>query len=206
MRNVVALAVLLLALVSGGSAQAHKVVASVYAEGDVIEGEIGFSNGDMAPADTLVEIFDQTMAKIGEARTDKDGTFRYRPAQRVPLVFRADLGGGHVAEARMSVDELPGDELPGDELPGDELPGADGGTASTAPTRDGDGPAAVAASADMRAMIAEAVRDEVKPLRREIAAYKEKNDLQAVLGGIGYIVGLFGIGFYLAARGKLRQA
>ena len=106
----------------------------------------------------------------------------------------------------MSVDELPGEELPGDELPGDDLPGADGGTASTAATRDGDGPAAVAASADMRAMIAEAVRDEVKPLRREIAAYKEKNDLQAVLGGIGYIVGLFGIGFYLAARGKLRQA
>ncbi|NIY97843.1 cobalt ABC transporter permease, partial [Salipiger sp. HF18] len=49
----------------------------------------------------------------------------------------------------------------------------------------------------------EAVRDEVRPLRREIAAYREHNDLQSILGGIGYIVGLFGLGFYLAARRKL---
>jgi nickel transport protein len=48
------------------------------------------------------------------------------------------------------------------------------------------------------------VRDEVRPLRREITAYKEKNDLQTVLGGIGYIVGLFGLAFFLMARRERR--
>ena len=55
-----------------------------------------------------------------------------------------------------------------------------------------------------RDAIAEAVRNEVRPLRREIAAYKEKNDLQTILGGIGYIAGLFGVGFYVAARRRLK--
>ena len=54
-----------------------------------------------------------------------------------------------------------------------------------------------------RLAIAEAVRDELRPLRREIAAYREKNDLQTILGGIGYIVGIFGLGFYVAARRRL---
>lgn len=54
-----------------------------------------------------------------------------------------------------------------------------------------------------RQAIAEAVRDEMRPLRREIAAYREHNDFQTILGGIGYIVGLFGLGFYVAARRKL---
>jgi nickel transport protein len=51
-----------------------------------------------------------------------------------------------------------------------------------------------------KAALAEAVRNELKPLRREIIALKEKNDLQSVLGGIGYIVGLFGLWFFIAGR------
>lgn len=190
MPNLVPALALVLALLFSGSAQAHKVIASVYAEGDGVEGEIGFSNGDMAPVDTLVEVFDPAGAKIGEVRTDKDGLFRYKPSGRLALTFRADLGGGHVAETTMSVDELPGGA--------GGAPAASGTEASDVPSPP--------PSAILRAMIAEAVRDEVKPLRREIAAYKEKNDLQSILGGIGYIVGVFGIGFYLVARRKLRQA
>jgi len=194
MRNLVPVLALLLALVSGGAAHAHKVIASVYAEGDVIEGEIGFSNGDTAPANTLVEIRDQAGVKIGEVRTEKNGVFRYKPTQRTALVFHADLGGGHVAEAKMAADEVPG--------VGSDASGQ--AAAVTAPVAESATP--VQASADLRALVAEAVRDEVKPLRREIAAYKEKNDLQSILGGIGYIIGLFGIGYYLAARRKLRKA
>ncbi|MFP4405371.1 MAG: cobalt ABC transporter permease, partial [Rhodosalinus sp.] len=54
-----------------------------------------------------------------------------------------------------------------------------------------------------RAAIAEIVRSELRPLRQEIAAYRTRNDLQTILGGIGYIMGIFGLGFYLAARRRL---
>ena len=62
----------------------------------------------------------------------------------------------------------------------------------------------VALSDADRAEIARIVRDEMRPLRREIAAYREKNDLQTILGGMGYILGLFGLGFYIAARRQLK--
>ena len=43
----------------------------------------------------------------------------------------------------------------------------------------------------------------MRPLRQEITAYRNHNDLQTILGGIGYIAGLFGLGCYLAARRRL---
>ena len=49
------------------------------------------------------------------------------------------------------------------------------------------------------------MRDEMRPLRREIAAYREKTELTAILGGLGWIAGLCGVGFYLAARKKLGE-
>ena len=70
--------------------------------------------------------------------------------------------------------------------------------AAPAPTTASPGGAALDETA-----LARIVRDEMRPLRQEIAAYKEKNDLQTILGGIGYIAGLFGLGFYLAARRRL---
>ncbi len=182
-------AVLCGALLSSAPAWAHKVLASVFASGDKIEGEIGFSDSSMAKEQT-VEVFDAAGRKLGETKTDAQGAFVFAPTQRVEHVFRANLGAGHIAEARMSVDELPRIAAAAPDAP-------------VAPDAAAPPQAAAAPSTDaLRALIAEEVRREVKPLRQEISSYKEKNDLQAILGGIGYIIGLFGIGFYVAARRK----
>ncbi|WP_346895102.1 cobalt ABC transporter permease [uncultured Roseibium sp.] len=193
----------------GQPAWAHKVIASVYASGDMIEGEIGFSNGDMAK-DTTVEVFDENGTKIGEAQTDDDGFFTYKPTAKVVHVFRANLGAGHVAEIRMEVDELP-DAISGSETADSGAMTAQAaGGGSAAASEPAGTPAPVGISDDVLKENREAFRKmlhkEVNPLRREIAAYKEKNNLQTILGGIGYIVGLFGIGFYIAARRRLAKA
>jgi nickel transport protein len=60
-------------------------------------------------------------------------------------------------------------------------------------------------SNDLRQEMAAMIRDELRPLRREIAASREHANLQSILGGIGYIMGLFGFGFYIAARRKLGE-
>jgi nickel transport protein len=54
--------------------------------------------------------------------------------------------------------------------------------------------------------VSEAVKQEVRPLRREIAAYQETHDIQSILGGLGYILGLVGVVFYLMARRRLSMA
>lgn len=181
-------------------ARAHKVIASAYASGSVIEGEIGFSNGDMA-ADIAVLVYDDADNRLGETRTDGDGFFVFTPTKSVPHVFRANLGAGHVAETRLEAEDLP--EIAATSEPAGVIASA---KAANAPVTPADATASGNAfSKEQRLLIAEAVRNEVRPLRREIAAYREKNDLQTILGGIGYIVGLFGLWFFIAAR-KQRTA
>lgn len=195
-----------IALVGPHTASAHKIIASAYASGDVIEGEIGFSNGEMA-ANTKVVVKDGRGTMLGETTTDGDGLFIFTPTQKVIHVFEADLGAGHLARVTLSLDELP-----------DITPEKSEGTiaATSVSTNDNSAPSAKSGAATQSAqdsaavpaeliaaqqdMMAEMIRKELRPLRREIAAYKEKNDLQTILGGIGYIFGLFGLWFFLAAR------
>ncbi|MCA0908743.1 cobalt ABC transporter permease [Ruegeria marisrubri] len=173
-------------------ALAHKVIAGVFESGDVIEGEIGFSNGDMASG-TEVIVTGPDGAELGRSVTDTDGFFVYTPTSAVAHTFFADLGAGHVAEVTMSAEDVA-------RIMGVAV--AENGDSSSAAVTQASGSVA-SLSAEEQQVIAKAVRDELRPLRREIAAYREQNDLQTILGGIGYIVGLFGLGFYMAARRKL---
>ncbi|MBO9435690.1 cobalt ABC transporter permease [Ruegeria sp. R13_0] len=174
-------------------ALAHKVIAGVFASGDAIEGEIGFSNGTMA-TDTEVVVTDPNGVELGRATTDADGFFIYIPTAPVAHTFFADLGAGHVAEVTMPADDVA-------KIMGVAVQNTP--AASPKPTPASEGVTVASLSDEERQAIAAAVRDEILPLRREMAAYREHNDLQTILGGIGYIFGLFGLGFYLAARRKL---
>ncbi|THH38199.1 carboxypeptidase regulatory-like domain-containing protein [Aliishimia ponticola] len=189
-------ALILLALLCAPlPALAHKVIAGVFASGSAIEGEIGLSNGEMA-AGVEVIVTGPDGTELGRALTDADGFFIFTPTQPVRHDFRANLGAGHVANVTMPAGEVA------------QILGVAAQTQSPAPTAPATGPATGAPvlaslSPAERQVIAQIVRDEMRPLRREIAAYRERNDLQTILGGLGYIAGLFGIGFYMAARRKL---
>lgn len=185
-----AAAAALLAL-SPGAASAHKVIAGVFPSGDAIEGEIGFSNGAAAAGQTVI-VTGPDGRELGRVQTDADGFFVYVPARAAALTFRADLGAGHVAEATMPAAEVAA------------IVGAPAPAPAPAPAQAAAATLPPSLSAQDRAAIAAAVRDEIRPLRREIAAYRERNDLQSVLGGAGYIAGLFGLAFYLAARRRLQ--
>ncbi|PID36118.1 MAG: cobalt ABC transporter permease [Rhodobacterales bacterium] len=190
--------VLLLALcLTPLPALAHKVIAGVFASGDAIEGEIGFSNGDMA-AQTEVIVTGPDGAELGRAVTDADGFFVYVPTAPVEHTFFADLGAGHVAKVTMSAEEVA-------EIMGVAAAKAEAVEAAPEVAAPVSGGVTVASlTEEERQTIAKAVRDEMRPLRREIAAYREHNDFQTILGGVGYIIGLFGLVFYLAARRKLK--
>ncbi len=183
-------------------AAAHKVIASIYAAGARLEGEIGFSNGVFA-ADTAIVVTGPDGAPLGEVVTDAQGFFVFTPTRAVAHVFHADLGAGHVVNARVEVEDLPRGLRDGP----DPLPAA-GSAASQASAAgvawQGAGGAASLAVAD-RALLAQLLQDELRPLKREVAALKEARSMQDILGGIGYIAGLFGLGFYIAARRKLGQ-
>lgn len=58
----------------------------------------------------------------------------------------------------------------------------------------------------LRALIAEAVEAQVRPLRRELAEYKEEAGLMDAVGGIGYIFGIFGVAAWVASRRRQRTS
>lgn len=153
---------------------------SAWTDGTTIEGEVGFSNGEMAPAGTAVKVLNDKGDEIATTRVDPEGLFRFEPTESGPFQFVADLGAGHVARYDM---ETGTSDLIGPEAY--EASSLDGRT-----------------EAVLSRMVAQAVRLEVQPLRKELALYKEKNDLQTILGAIGYILGLTGISAYIVARRK----
>lgn len=173
-------------------AYAHKVIAGVFPSGKAIEGEIGFSNGDMA-ANTEVIITAPDGSALGRATTDADGFFLFTPTKAVTHKFHADLGAGHIVDVTMVAEDVA--RILGVKATNTTNAAESTTTNAARPTE--------ALSAEAQQAIATAVRDEIRPLRREIAAYREHNNLQNILGGIGYIIGLFGLAFYLAARRKL---
>lgn len=192
---------------SAGSAQAHKVIASGYAAGDAIEGEVGFSNGDPATQATLI-VTGPDGEILGEATTDGDGFFTFTPHKVVPHTFTADLGSGHLAQFRMEVEDLPralrqAASAQAAALRSDAQPNA----ATGGVTAEAAGEAARSLPPEaLRQLIAEAVREEVRPLRRELIASREQASLTSILGGLGTILGLVGVAFYMMARRKLADA
>ncbi|MCV2892056.1 cobalt ABC transporter permease [Lentibacter sp. XHP0401] len=174
-------------------ALAHKVLASVFPSGEAIEGEVGFSNGDMAVG-LIILVFGPDGEALGQTKTDADGFFIFKPEQPVAHTFHGDLGAGHVAEVTMPAEEIAA-------ILGKAAPAA---TTAETPAEPAFGVVAIASLSDEeRNAIAVLVRDEIRPLRREMAATREHQNMQSILGGIGYILGLFGLGFYLAARRNL---
>lgn len=167
---------------------AHNVVGGVYAIGNQIEGEIGFSNGDMAGQGTEIKVSDTQGNLLGMVETDSEGLFVFTAQQRIDHQFFANLSSGHVLELVLPADELP-ESLPG----GNAVSNVDMSQTSTPVNFTGDQIA-------LRQMIEKAVAKQVKPLRKELAEYKEKASLQDVIGGIGYIFGLCGIGIWWRQR------
>ncbi len=183
-----------LCLLLPGLVHAHNVIGGVYAIGNTIEGEVGFSNGDMAAEGTEIIVRDASGNELGRVLTDVDGLFAFEATQRIEHHFFANLSSGHVLELSLPADELP-----------DTLMGSDVAAAPAVPS------ASVEFSGDQTAlqlMIEKAVAKQVKPLRQELAAYKEKAKLQDILGGIGYIFGLCGIAIWWRQRqqDKLKKA
>ena len=188
MKSCLALVLSATLLLTSPASWAHKVIFDAFVSGDVIEGELGFSNGEMA-VEQQVQVLTQTGQVLGQAYTDSDGFFVFKPSQQVDHYFVADLGAGHVAKLTVLANEL------NDNLPAPKV--NDGAMASQSQANT----VSTMSSNDLQKLTAQ-----VKQMRKELSAYKEKNDLQTLLGGLGYILGLVGLGYYLAARRQLNQA
>jgi nickel transport protein len=167
-------AVLLVLALSAGPALAHKLKLFAQAEGMDLVGTAYFAGGGKA-AGLDGRVAAADGSPVATFRTDADGAFRVAAGRRQDHLLTVDSADGHAATARVAAADLP-----------DTLPS--GGMVSPA----GD------------AVLDAALARQLRPLREQIDALENRTRLGDVIGGIGFIFGLFGIAAWMAARKEKR--
>lgn len=179
---------LILLLVLGVSpAAAHKLRVFAVAEGAVISGH-GFLVGG-GRANGVVVMLLRAGAADPEAviTADADGKFRFEVARAGPYVVRIDAGDGHMAEARVTISDGAGAQAP---------------TATSTPPAATTALSSVACPDEtaLRALIATAVAQELRPLAERIEAADARLRFTDIAGGLGMILGLAGLALWARAK------
>ena len=178
----------LLVLVFALPAQAHKVILNAWGEGDTLVTEIGFSDGSAGHGAKVTISDADTGKEVLTGTADESGVFEAKlPAEVISrghdFRVHGNAGSGHQAETVVMADEFAPAETPPSSAATQSTPG-------NAPD-----PAA------FKALVREAVREEIKPLRREIKGLSDTGPkLSSILGGIGYLFGLAGVAAIVGAR------
>jgi nickel transport protein len=156
-------------------AQAHLLKVFAFVEGNLITGSTYFVGG--APASgAQVKIMSADNRLLATLKPDIEGEFSYQATTFADHVIVADTGDGHVAQWRVPEAEMTGT--------GTSLP--DQPVLTSKPVSD-------ASDNQLSAMVEAAVARQVQPLRKQMIDYEEQVRLQDIIGGIGYILGVFGL-------------
>jgi nickel transport protein len=187
---------------------AHKVKVFAWADGADISGYVYFPGGARAQ-NVRVIFYGPEDKSLGETVTNKKGEFTFTAQYKCDYRVVADIGDGHQAEYTIPASELP-DNLA---VLGSGSKPAAREEAASAPVMkgpaasgiEGEGVSAPLSESRLAALVEKAVMKQVLPLREQIEQYEEKIRLHDILGGIGYIIGLMGIVFYLKASARLKK-
>ena len=176
---------------------AHKLRAFAFAEGATIRGSVYFS-GNLAARNARIQIFDSAGGLLAETTSDSEGRFIITARRHIDHRIVADTGDGHEAEYVVHAAELPPALV-------SEPPTS--GAPETTETADQPVPAnPIGASvAELEKLIERTVARQVGPLREQLDAFEERIRWHDVLGGLGYILGVTGVAYYLIARRDRRS-
>ncbi len=195
----VAVAGLCLGLMVSLPAQAHKLKVFATAEGDRIEGEAYFVGGAKAAGASIV-IADADGRELSRLMPDAEGRFSYQVSRRMDYQVIADSQDGHQARWTIRADELAAGLPPADAA---EATPVAAEKAMPVPMKQSEAETSGLAPAAVVALVERSVARQIRPLREEIEAYGEQVRMRDILGGLGYIVGIAGLGLWWRSR---RQA
>ncbi|MDO9555472.1 MAG: hypothetical protein Q7J40_02680 [Atribacterota bacterium] len=178
------------------SAFAHKVNIFAYVEGGKIYTESYFNDGKKC-VESKIEVFNNQGNKLLEGLTDEEGMFSFEiPPEDVidgdlKLVLTASMG--HRAEYSISADEL-GDIKGLIEEKIEEPISAVSPETSSFDLK------------EIQSIIEDTLDEKLKPIIKEMREIKKSQEDKIspteIIGGIGYIIGIFGIVAYFLSRKK----
>ncbi|WP_299794733.1 hypothetical protein [uncultured Shewanella sp.] len=176
---------LLLFFCLSSTVQAHRTKVFAWVEGTAVVGEVYFGGGESANGSKVELVKGKQL--VATAYADESGVFRFEEITGADYRIKADAGQGHVATFDISADEFSRINGSPDE------PSATQALAfkSSEPYK---------ASRNCEVIIEAALVKAIQPLRNQLDRYEENIRWHDILGGIGYIMGLFGLWSLMRAR------
>ena len=202
MRAVVLVALSALLLLDARTGLAHRLSVFAYAEGSTIQGSAYFAGGG-APGGAEVTVYGPDGAVLGSTTTGEAGDFTFDATRRVDHRITVETADGHAAEFLVAASELPA-SLPG----GADPLGIEASAAEAVTPAEAEPPGTMAAIDDaaLEAMVSRAVQQQIRPLREDLIAYADAVRVSDIMGGIGYIVGIFGVLAYVLSLRRSRRS
>ena len=183
--------IFLIIMIINISVFAHKVNIFAYVEGDKVYTESYFNDGKKC-IDSKIEVFDNQGNKLLEGLTDGEGEFSFEvPPEDGDLKIVLDAGMGHRAEYIIPANELRG-VMGLIKEKSEELIPAVSPEISSLDLK------------EIQSLIEDALDKKLEPIMREMIEIKKSQEAKIspteIIGGIGYIIGIFGIVAYFLSR------
>jgi nickel transport protein len=183
------IAVTLLILFPMTRADAHKVLLYAYVEGNKIYAEGYFGDGKKV-INSLIEVLDKNGNKLLEGKTDAEGQFIFEAPKKDDLTLVLTASMGHRATFKIAANKI---NLPG--VPAEKAIILKSPPTDTVPV------GTVVTADDVRAIVNESLDRKLKPVVDAILESKQTGPpVTEILGGIGYIFGIFGVILYFKSR------
>ncbi len=185
------------------TSHAHRVTVFAWVDGETVIVESKFSGGKKVK-NGRVTVLDTHGTPLVTGTTSETGEFRF-PAPRSPqeLTVRVNAGIGHQGIWVIGAGEFSATSVT--PVPAPEaarLPALNQTVQTDHPAS-----AVLPPISDLKAQMKALIREELAPVKRDLAHLKERPvDIRDILGGIGYIIGVFGLIAWLKSPGSKASA
>ncbi len=193
----------LMILLATATAWCHGISVFAWVEGELVHVESKFSGGKR-PVNATVRVFDPEGKELLSGTTDDKGAWSFDLPQHTALKIVLEAGMGHRGEWTLSAEEVGAPSSAASEnVTPQSLPSPQ--SADTLPTESTTVvPTPVVPTAEgLDARLRTVLAAELATVTARLAHLEARLDgpsLQDILGGLGYILGLVGIGAYVQAR------
>jgi nickel transport protein len=192
------------------AALAHKVTIFAWVEGDTVYTESKFSGGTMAK-NAAIEVYDAAGTKLLAGKTNDNGEFSFKLPKKEELRIVLRAGMGHGNEWTLTAEDIAEAQAESAGSPVDSAPKQPVKTTSEKPASNAEESKEVLGldnlelQTALEAMLDKKLTPVLKILSYLEAKQKKESGLTEILGGIGYILGLMGLGSFIHFRRKTKE-
>lgn len=180
------------------SALAHRAFLLTWIENGHVKVQGKYGNQAVIK-NAKVTVFDPEQNLMLSGTTNEIGIFAFPILQQKELIVVLSTPAGHKAETRMLAEDYPQHSAPQDRSPSPKSPQAPLSTQHSNESWNQE---------QLQLLISQSLEAELSVLSHQVKKLENKIEepsLQDIFGGIGYLLGLMGVGAYFHYRQKLKE-